>query len=76
MVNNIAEDKYDAAVAAKAARDTTYAEYDDAVNAEATALSEKTTAQTAVDGQTVTVAIALNEKNKKKISKENVNGSS
>jgi hypothetical protein len=60
---DIAEDKYDAAVAAKAARDTTYAEYDDAVNAEATALSEKTTAQAAVDGQTVTVAIALTEKN-------------
>jgi hypothetical protein len=60
---DIAEDKYDAAVSAKQTRDTTYAEYDDAVNAEATALSEKTTAQTAVDGQTVTVATALTEKN-------------
>jgi len=60
---DIAEDKYNAAVSAKQTRDTTYAEYDDAVNAEATALSEKTTAQTAVDGQTVTVATALTEKN-------------
>lgn len=60
---DIAEDKYDAAVSAKQTRDTTYAEYDDAVNAEATAFSEKTTAQTAVDGQTVTVATALTEKN-------------
>ena len=60
---DIAEDKYDAAVAAKQARDTAYAEYDTAVAAEATALSEKTTAQSAVDGQTVTVATALSERN-------------
>jgi outer membrane biosynthesis protein TonB len=60
---DIAEDKYDAAVAAKAARDTAYQQYDAAVTAEATALSEKTTAQTAVDGQTVTVATALTQKN-------------
>ena len=60
---DIAEDKYDAAVAAKAARDTAYQQYDAAVAAEATALSEKTTAQTAVDGQTVTVATALTQKN-------------
>lgn len=60
---DIAEDKYDAAVAAKTARDTAYQQYDAAVAAEATALSEKTTAQTAVDGQTVTVATALTQKN-------------
>ena len=60
---DIAEDKYDDAVAAKQARDTAYAAYDTAVEAEATALSEKNTAQSAVDGQTVTVATALEDKN-------------
>ena len=60
---DIAEDKYYSSVAAKAARDSAYQQYDEAVNAEATAFSEKTTAQTAVDGQTVTVATSLNEKN-------------
>ena len=60
---DIAEDKYDAAVAAKTARDTAYQQYDAAVTAEDTALSEKTTAQAAVDGQTVTVATALINKN-------------
>jgi hypothetical protein len=60
---DIAEDKYDTAVAAKTARDTAYQQYDSAVTAEATALSEKNTAQAAVDGQTVTVATALVNKN-------------
>ena len=60
---DIAEDKYDAAVAAKTARDAAYEQYDAAVAAEATALSEKTTAQNAVDGQTATVAAALTHKN-------------
>ncbi len=60
---DIAEDKYDAAVSAKQARDTAYAEHDAAVAAEATALSEKTAAQNAVDGQTATVATALTNKN-------------
>ena len=60
---DIAEDKYDAAVAAKTARDTAYAEHDAAIVAEATALSEKTAAQSAVDGQTTTVATALTNKN-------------
>ena len=60
---DVAEDKYDVAVAAKSARDTAYQQYDAAVTAEATALSEKTTAQVAVDGQTVTVATALTNKN-------------
>jgi outer membrane biosynthesis protein TonB len=60
---DIAEDKYDAAVASKSARDSAYAAYNEAVEAETTALSEKTTAQSAVDGQTVTVATALEDKN-------------
>ena len=60
---DIAEDKYDAAVSAKAARDTAYEQYDAAVAAKATALSEKTAAQNAVDGQTATVATALTNKN-------------
>ena len=60
---DIAEDKYDAAVAAKASRDAAYIAYDNAVAAESTALSEKNLAQTAVDGQTVTVATALTNKN-------------
>ena len=63
---DIAEDKYDAAVAAKAARDAAYTSYNLAVEAEATALSEKNTAQSAVDGQTVTVATALSEKDSAK----------
>ena len=60
---DIAESKYDAAVAAKTNRDNKIAAYDAAVQAEATALSEKTAAQSAVDGQTVTVATALTNKN-------------
>jgi hypothetical protein len=60
---DIAEDKYDAAVASKATRDSAYAAYNSAVEAEATALSEKTTAQSTVDGQTATVATALTQKN-------------
>ena len=60
---DIAEDKYDAAVAAKAARDSAYATYDAAAAAEETALSELNLAQSAVDGQTVTVATALTARN-------------
>ncbi len=60
---DIAEDKYDDAVAAKEARDDAYDAYDAAVASEATALQEKNTAQSAVDGQTVTVATALEDKN-------------
>jgi len=63
---DIAEQKYDDAVAAKQARDAAYAAYDAAVTAEATALSEKNTAQAAVDGQTVTIATALAQKNSAK----------
>ena len=60
---DIAESKYDSAVAAKTNRDNKIAAYDAAVQAQATALSEKTAAQNAVDGQTVTVATALTNKN-------------
>ena len=60
---DIAESKYDSAVAAKADRDSKITAYDAAVEAEATALSEKTAAQNAVDGQTATVATALTNKN-------------
>ena len=63
---DIAEQKYDDAVAAKQTRDAAYAAYDAAVTAEATALSEKNVAQAAVDGQTVTVATALTNKNNAK----------
>ena len=60
---DIAEDKYDLAVAANANRDSKMTAYDAAVEAEATALSEKTAAQSAVDEQTATVATALTNKN-------------
>jgi outer membrane biosynthesis protein TonB len=60
---DIAESKYDAAVAAKLAKDTADMQYDAAVSAEATALQEKTSAQEAVDTQTPIVATALSEKN-------------
>ena len=60
---DIAENKYDFAVDAKQDRDDAYAAHTSAVSAEATALEEKTLAQSAVDGQTVTVATALENKN-------------
>ena len=60
---DIAESKYDDAVDAKDARDDAADVYNSAVEAEATALNEKLLAQTSVDGQTVTVAIKLQEKN-------------
>ena len=60
---DIAEDKYDSAVDAKQDRDDAYAAHTSAVSAEATALEEKTLAQSVVDGQTVTVATALENKN-------------
>jgi hypothetical protein len=63
---DIAEQKYDDAVAAKQTRDATYAAYDAAVAAEATALSEKNAAQAAVDSQTVVVSTALAQKNSAK----------
>jgi outer membrane biosynthesis protein TonB len=60
---DIAEDKYDDAVAAKEARDEANGWYNTALEVEATALLEKNAAQSAVDGQTVTVATALEDKN-------------
>jgi hypothetical protein len=63
---DIAEDKYDDAVAAKEARDDAYDAYDAAVASEATSLQEKNTAQSAVDGQTATVATYLSQKNSAK----------
>jgi len=60
---DVAESKYDDAVDAKDARDDASDAYDAAVSAESVALNEKVLAQSAVDGQTVTVATALTNKN-------------
>jgi hypothetical protein len=69
---DIANSKYDAAVAAKSDMDSKQAikatkqtEYDNSVSALATALSEKNLAQSAVDGQTVVVATANTNKQNK-----------
>ena len=59
----IAEDKYDIAYSAKLAQDSATAAYDSAVEAEATAVEDKDLAQSAVDGQTAVVQIALTNKN-------------
>ncbi|MFZ9741175.1 MAG: PA14 domain-containing protein, partial [Candidatus Nanopelagicaceae bacterium] len=66
---DIAESKYDDAVAAKSDMEnkedlveTKQGEYDAAVEAEAIALEEMNLAQQSVDGQTVTVATALQDK--------------
>jgi hypothetical protein len=58
-----AEDKYALAVSAQETQTQTSDLYDDSLDAEATALEEKDLAQSAVDGQTVTVATALENKN-------------
>jgi hypothetical protein len=58
-----AEDKYGLAVSAKETQTQTSDLYDDSLDAETTALEEKELAQSAVDGQTVTVATALENKN-------------
>jgi outer membrane biosynthesis protein TonB len=67
---DVAQDKYEAAVNARDSKISAEEAYDEAVETEANALStldEKilnvSTAQSAVDGQTATVEIALNEKN-------------
>ena len=60
---DIAESKYDDAVYARDARNNAADVYGSAVEAEAIALQEKLLAQSAVDGQTVTVATALTNKN-------------
>ena len=58
-----AEAKYALAVSAKETQTQTSDLYDDSLDAKATALEEKDLAQSAVDGQTVTVATALTNKN-------------
>jgi hypothetical protein len=63
---DIAENKYELAVAAKAVKDAANESYDSAVQAEATALEEKNLAQSAVDTQTPIVATALQNKNSTK----------
>ena len=60
---DIAEEKYDLAIEAKDNKDSASADYDNAVNAEVTATQNLNLAQSTVDGQTVTVAIALTNKN-------------
>jgi hypothetical protein len=60
---DIAEEKYDDAVDAKDLMDDSHDTYDAAVAAEATALQEKTDAQTAVDNQSEVVANKLQAKN-------------
>lgn len=67
---NVAQDKYDAAVIARDNKTSAEQSYDQAVESEASALSTLNTkisdlssAQSAVDGQTATVAIALTNKN-------------
>ena len=59
---DIAEEKYDNAIQAKNNKDDAQQEYDNAVSQEATASEELTLAQSAVDGQTVTVNISLEDK--------------
>jgi hypothetical protein len=59
---DIAENKFTYAKNAMELRDEAYDAYDDAVEAEATALEEMNLAQSNVDGQTATVALALEHK--------------
>jgi hypothetical protein len=67
---NIANEKYDYAVQSREDKEDAIEQYENsidtynnAVQTEATALEEKTLAQSAVDGQTVIVATALEDKN-------------
>jgi hypothetical protein len=59
---DIAENKFAYAKNAMEARDAAYDSYDDSVEAEAIALEGMNLAQSNVDGQTVTVALALDNK--------------
>ena len=59
---NIAENKFTSATNARELKDDSYDAYDDAVDAETTALEAKNLAQSNVDGQTATVALALEHK--------------
>ena len=62
---DIAESKYNYAVEAKEYSENALDAYNEAVESEAIALEEKNLAQSAVDGQTVTVATKLTNKNDK-----------
>jgi hypothetical protein len=59
---DIAENKFALATNAKELKDDAYDAHEDAVEAEATALEAKNLAQSNVDGQTATVALALEHK--------------
>jgi hypothetical protein len=59
---DIAENKFTYATNALELRDDSYDAHEDAVNAESAALEAKNLAQSNVDGQTVTVALALEHK--------------
>jgi hypothetical protein len=59
---DIAENKFNYAKNAMELRDDSYDYYDDAVDAEASALEEKVFAQSNVDAQTAVVALALEHK--------------
>jgi hypothetical protein len=59
---DIAENKFTYAKNAMDLRDDAYDSYDDAVDSEAAALEAKNLAQSNVDGQTATVALALEHK--------------
>ena len=59
---DIAENKFAYAKNAMESRDASYDAYDDAAEAEAIALEDMELAQSNVDGQTVTVALALENK--------------
>jgi hypothetical protein len=59
---DIAENKFNYATNAIDLRDDSYDSYDDSVEAEATALEAKSLAQSNLDGQTATVALALEHK--------------
>jgi hypothetical protein len=60
---DIAENKFMYAKNLRDVRNTAIADYEDAVDAEASALEDMDLAQSNVDGQTATVAIALEHKN-------------
>ena len=60
---DIAENKFMYAKNLRDVRNTAIADYDDAVDAEALALEDMDLAQSNVDGQTATVALALEHKN-------------
>ena len=59
---DIAENKFASATNSKELKDDAYDAHEDAVEAEATALEAKNLAQSNVDGQTATVALALEHK--------------